>query len=207
MTQSELKIRVKNNLDDFGVWYSDKDLDDSIQDGYDEIVIFSQCIEKRGDLQFRANKPYCQWPNEIPADFYSVIQIWNSSNNPFFAGTDTRYESGLDFKYETISVSEPTNYTVIGPDRIGFDSRNISGDSVFTLFYKARAPKLTSDSVLLINENYILLPELYSTADLLEQNQEYSKATIYWAQYDPMLEEYRSKIQKIARADKVLTRS
>ena len=57
-----------------------------------------------------------------------------------------------------------------------------------------------------IDVKFQLMLENYGTADLLEQNQEYTKSSIYWAQYDKQLEDYRYKIQLLSKSDRMMVR-
>ena len=207
MTRDQIAHKVSRNLHDAGVtYYSAYDLNNSIQDAYDEIVVYSECIEKRIDIPYKSNTTYYQVGVELPADYYRVIKILNNEQNRWLSGSSDREQLNYSGDWETVN-STAYEFTILGHDRIGLNGRSSNATGTFKLLYKAQAPTLQGDTVLLINSSYILLPELYATADLLEQNQEFTKAQIYWNQYDPMLEKYREKIQVLAKPDRVFNRT
>lgn len=206
MTRAALAAKIRTNLNDLGItFYSVSDINESIQDAYDEIVVYSECIEKRTDINFTSNSSYYKVGEELPSDFYRVIGILNDETNRWLTGSFDRNELIYANDWETTSGTA-YNFTILGFDRIGITGRKSNATGYFKMFYKAQAPILQNSTHLLINDNFILLPELYATADLLEQNQEFSKASIYWNQYDEMLEKYRDKIQLLSKSDRVFTR-
>lgn len=207
MTRDEIAGKIRRNLNDAGItYYSAEDINDSIQDGYDEIAVYSECIEKRVELSFLANRTYINIRNLVP-DYFRPIYIYSDSNGRYLDLVDDRDLLSYRQNWEMImgSISE---YMILDSNQLGFSGRlnSVTSRDTFKLFYKATANILTSTAVPQINTNYQQLLIDYGTADLLEQNQEFQKATRKWMSYETMLEDYRTKIQLLAKSDRVFTR-
>ena len=207
MTRLQAISKIRQNLDDLGVtFYSVDDINESIQDAYDEIVVYTECLEKLTSLNWLSNYTYYDFSTLIP-DYYRLVKIFNNNNNRFIEASNARYNTSYRQDWE-ITSGTPTDFTLLGPKLVGFAGRSANATGSFKVWYKAKAPTITNDNhVFLINDNFIELIEFYTTADLLEQNEEFSKAGAQWQQYDVMLEKYREKIQLLAKSDRVFTRN
>ena len=210
MTLGQAKDKVRENLYDYGITYfSLEDVSDSIQDGYDEIVVYSECYEKWVDLfvgQINA-RPWVNFKELIP-DFYRLLGIYNRQTDMGIDLLADRDEDFYKLDWQNSKTGSVLTGIINGPE--WFAAPNWYADSQYKpwrVFYVAQAPKLTSDAdVFKIMHEYSKLIELYSTADLLEQNQEYIKASKYWEDYDKILEDYRRKIFLLSKADRIFTR-
>ena len=206
MTRKNMANKIRINLNDLGVtYYSEDDLIDSIQDAYDEITVYCECIDQEIDINFQNDLTYYNLTELVP-DFYRVIRVWHPGINQFmYIGSD-RDENSMRNDWE-LTQATPRDVIISGPNMLGFVGRNSNATGFFTLFYKAKGKNpLNDNDVFQINTNYLMLIENYCTADLLEQNQEFVKAQKYWEHYEPKLQEYRQKIQLLARSDRVFTR-
>lgn len=206
MKRAEIATKISENLDDLGItFYSKDDLNDSIQDALDEIVVYSECLDREWEIPFEDNLTYYNLHEIIP-DFYRIVRIWYPGISQFFGISSDRNELNYRLDWE-LRVANPRDLIIAGPNRIAFWGRHNGTTDKFKVFYKATAPALNDDMVIPINTNYMHLIENYCTADLLEQNEEFSKAMNYWNVYEPELENYKYKIQLLARSDRVYTRS
>lgn len=205
MTRDQIAGKVRENLSDLGItYYSVSDINESIQDAYEEVVVYCECIEKETDIEYRNDTTYYDLSALVP-DYYRPLRIFNTSENfQLRFGTD-REQDSWNTIWE-ISSRTARDAVILGPRYIGFNGRAAEATGKFHLNYKAQAPVLSGNSVILINAAYLLLLENYATADLLEQNQEYIKAQIYWNQYDEMIEIYRSKIMLLSKTDRRFAR-
>jgi len=206
MTRSQLATKIHMNLDDLGVSFNSvEDINESIQDGYDEIVVYTECIEKRTSLVYLADTTYYDFNQLIP-DYYRLLFIHDKTRNWFMTPV-MEHDTESGFLGWEISTGTVREYMILGPKYVGLSPRssNVSGD--FIVHYKATAPKLVDNSILRINSAYIQLPELFTIAEMLEMNQEFSKAQRYWVEYEKMLEEYRWKVQLWSQADRVFERT
>lgn len=208
MTRDQIATKVRDNLNDNGItYYSVTDINDSIQDAYDEVVVYCECIEKEATLNFVANNTYIDIKSLI-GDYYRPIFIYNQGTKLFLDFTHDRnlVSYRADWEYYVGSIRD---FAILDSTKLGFSGRlgTITANDKFKLYYKASANTLNGDSHLQISDAYIKLIENYATADLLEQNQEYIKAQTYWAEYDVDLEQYREKIQLLAKSDRMFTRT
>ena len=118
------------------------------------------------------------------------------------------------------------NYIINGTEWIALPNGYFtSSHKPLRFFYKATPPKVvatefavypipTSEVFPFADENHVFkilneyqkLIEYYVTADLLEQDQEFQKAMVYWKMYEPMLEEYRKKVLNLSKSDRIFAR-
>lgn len=206
MTRDQVAQIVKHNLDDAGVYYSDSDINESLQDAYDEIAVFTEFIERTIEISLQADTNYYNLSLLIP-DYYRLVYIYNIGKKQFIYPDVERKISGYRADWELAYQTE-TNFTINGPKYIGIFGRTafVEPNAKLKIWYKATAPIMQGNSIILINTNYIQLLENYSTADLLEQNQEFTKALEYWQTYEVDLLKYREKIQLLSKKDRVFSR-
>lgn len=205
MTRNQISAKVRDNLNDAGItYYSEADINDSIQDGYDEVVVYCECIDKTHTLNFLANTTYYKFSDLIP-DYYRPVHLRHSTLNFFLDPIPERDLFNGQDNWEIASRQE-RDFHILGPEYIGISGRTANPVGGITIFYKAQAPVLEGNSVPQILESFQILLEHYATADLLEQNQEYAKAQKYWKYYDIGIEKYRSKIQLLSKSDRVFVR-
>ena len=207
MTRKQIFDRVARNLNELGlVYYTPTDIIESIQDGYDEVAVYSECIERTWALLLRPNTTYYDMFTEIP-DYYRLIRAYNPKINGTLVVYSDRQELQLRQDWE-LGTSTPRDVMILGPRYLGIAGRiTVDSDIEVKLWYKAQANQLANDAdIPRINTKYQVLLEHYATADLLEQNQEFVKAETYWAQYEKKLNEYRFKIQLLSKADRVFSR-
>jgi len=214
MTRAEASKKIRNNLNDLGItYYTDKDINESIQDAYDEIVVYSECIEKWIDLPVNTliateggANPWVHI-SRIIADYYRPIALLNQTTRLFLSPLMDREQDDYRWDWQ-LGNGSVGDFIINGPEWLALpNSYTNVGNKPLRLFYKAKAPKMLVDTDFFrILEGFQILIEHYCTADLLEQNQEFSKATGYWNQYEPKLEEYRNKIQLLSKSDRVFNR-
>ena len=205
MTRDQIAVKIRENLNDHGItYYSSEDLNDSIQDAYDEIVVYTECIEKITKITLPGDSTYYNFATLIP-DFYRLMGIHNPEINAYLTPDTDRNQLNYRNNWETITGSA-RDFTILDYRYIGIAGRS-SYSRTFKIYYKAQAPTLSGSTSLLINSHYQILVEHYCTADLLEQNQEFNKAVNYWALYEHLLEDYKFKIKLLSKADRIFTRT
>lgn len=209
LTRGDIKVRVSANLEDRGVtFYSDADLNNSMQDGYNEIAAFCQCIIKNvPNINFLANNNYYDFANLTITDFLFPIGIFNQQSNLWLDDTLTlRDFDRLRYDWETW-IGTPQywaphsfKYVAIVPKFL-----SIGSTAKLTLRYAAKAPTFIADGdIPLIAEDMKVLLEEYSTADLLESADEYTKASEYWESYETRRIRYKERCARLAKADILL---
>lgn len=206
MTRDEISKRIRNNLNDAGItYYSEEDVNDAIQDGYDEVAVYCECIEKNVELPFKNDTTFYDFSEMIP-DYYRVTRIYSGVTSRWL---DVNLErENLAYASDWLTANGSADSFIIkGPKYIGITNKQPQAVGSFKVWYKAQADILSNNSVPKINMKFQILLEHYGTADMLEQNQEFSKSQLYWAQYNKMLEDYRQKIQLLAKTDHIFARN
>jgi hypothetical protein len=75
----------------------------------------------------------------------------------------------------------------------------------FKLVYAAQAPTLVNDSSTFLTATDVqTLFEFYVTADMLEQAQEYNKASEFWLKYNDSITEYADRVKRNNKHDLLL---
>jgi hypothetical protein len=232
MTRAAIKTDIRSNLWDAGVtFYSQDDLNDSVQDAYDDIVILSKCIIRKVNRSFLDDVTYYDAATDLGiSDYLGMTAIFNNRTKRWLDDNiSLRQLDNIRSDWETWTgspemwVPVTTKKFAIIPKitgsgmgdgaftRIAFSSAFFIGssagmvDNTFDLYYWALAPTLVNDnSTFLIAPDMNGLVEYYSTADLLEQAQEFVKAEGWWIQYYQGVEEYRERCANLAKSDLLL---
>ena len=208
MNRLDIATKIRDNISDAGItYYSKSDINESIQDGYDEVAVYSECIERWTVLPQVVDTTYYDFSTIIP-DYYRIISIWGMEYKMFMEPVVDRDLVSYQQDWELASYGS-REFMILGPNYVGISGRrsSIGSENQYRIYYKAQANKMTLDTdIPRININYHNLLELYGTADMLDQNQEYGKAAGYWNQYNDKLEKYKQKIQLLAKGDRVFTR-
>lgn len=223
-SSSPIQIRdvfsaVRDNLNEAGLkWYTEDDIMASIQEAYNKSVILLGAIEKSTFIP-QQSTPYYNLAVQIP-DFAFVSGIYNPATLLWLSGMSYKL---MKSTYQTyLAIGNPQYYNVQDFRRIIIWPYLPAASGVLFLTYKATAPivfipgngvassYVSYDHTPLLPYSVALpLLEYFSTADLLEQAREFTKATDYWNRLlkpDPttntsVLEQARKEIKDLARAD------
>src|SRR6266705_129132 len=203
MTFAQLKTNIRNSLNDNGItFYSADDINDSVDDSYQEIAALTQCIIKKTIVSFQTT-PYYDFKVLGINDFLAVTAIFNNNNNRWLRDNITYRDLDLLRSNWETWVCTPSfwlpasyKYTIIVPNY-----SNISGLQPFDLYYWATAPAVVDANTPLIANDMQKLIEWYGIADLIEQAEEFTKASIYWQQFFEGIEEYSQRVKNLAKSD------
>lgn len=201
-TFSQIKSVVRSNLNDAGVsFYSAADLIDSLQDGYDDVFFNTRCLIKKVTLNFHAS-PYYDFKLLGVSDFMCVIGIFNNNTNRWLMDDVTvRDLDKFRLNWE-LWEGEAEQWCPVNFDLNVLIPAHSIPTGNFDLYYAAVAPFIDDDSATpLIATDCQNLLENYVTGDLLEQAEEYIKATKYFELYFQGLENYSSRVKNLARRD------
>lgn len=227
--RGQIKTDIRNNLADAGIInYDENTLNDSLQDAYDDIAVITQYNVKEITLNWVSGLSYYNFPLLGVTDYLMPVGIFNNVTNlwlrddlnlrdfdrirrdwenwqgtpQFWAPSDPN-SIAVAAKYIGTVVSgafDPFSFT--NAFDIGSGFANLGS---FKLVYSAIAPQWTDDfNVPEIATDVQNLFEFYSTADLLEQFEEYTKADEYWQKYWSSIEEYASRVKRNNKADLLL---
>src|SRR5674476_201907 len=105
MTRDQIASKVQTSLNDYGVFLTAADLNDSIQDGYSEVTALSGCIFKAGVVNLTANLTYYDFGSLIP-DFLAVTAIFNPTIKRWMSPTNLRLLEDLRNDWE-LAIGNP----------------------------------------------------------------------------------------------------
>jgi hypothetical protein len=226
-TRGQIKTDIADNLTDLSInFYSDDDLNQSIQDAYDDIAILTQCVQKNVTLNWQGNLSYYNFKNLV-SDYLGTIAIFNNVTNLWlFDHLSLRDFDRLRRDWEKWNgapqfwaPSDPQRiaiapkYAAVAPngafDPLSFSAAFYIGTVVnlgsFVLYYYAIAPTLTSDTdVFLIDDDKDQMVTQYVTGDLLEQAQEFQKAAEWMSQYYDNIQDYAVRVKARCKSDLLL---
>jgi len=229
-TRGQIKTSVRQNLDDAGVsFYSDDDLNESLQDAYDDIAAMSQCICKTVNVQWLGQLSYYNFVTDLGLnDYLATVAIFNYATNMWLRDDlNIRDLDRIRRDWENwigtpqFWCSSDPNHIAIAPkygqndafggafDMFSFDDAfnigSLGSLGQFKLLYWAQAPRLQTDaSTFLMASDVQNLLEFYCTADMLETAEEFSKAQEYWEKYYNSLVDYSSRVKRNNKADLLL---
>lgn len=199
-TRDEISTIVRVNLNDLGVtFYSADDVNDALQDGYDDIAVFSGCIQKTANLTLLDNTVYYDIPAAI-SDFFAVVAAYNNNSNRWLEFQPLKHFDGVRIDWE-LWTGEPLFGSISNFRYLAFIPHQVDAVGTITIWYRALAPVLSGSTVPLIHTDEQDLLELYATADLLDQAEEYTKADSYWEQYFTRLMAYKKRVASLATSD------
>lgn len=183
-TRLDIAVACQSILEDVsGTFYTANDLNDSIQDGYDEICCVTGLIEKVVTLPFLSGQIYYNLYDSIPG-FLRINKLFSKAINRWLRFFDVRFFGAQRFDWEC-SLSTAWWSAIINYQYITFFSHYgppITAD--FDCMVNIGHDELVDNTTLLqIPDQYINGLVNYVIADMLEQAQEFTKAQDYWAEY------------------------
>ena len=214
MTRAQLRANVRSNLYDAGVtFYDDDAINQSLQDGYNEVAAKCRCITKSAAVQQLANQPYYDFLNVSGVtDYLGTVAIYNA-DTLFWLRDDVsiRDFDRIRRDWETWT-GEPQFWAPHSQQYIAVCpvlAAVITGVNLFTLWYWAQAPSFAAqespDSTApLIATDMQPLLEWYATGDLLEDAQEVTKAQDWWQRFEADKIKYRERCINLAKAQLLL---
>lgn len=179
MTRVDLAARLQNFFQNPN-YYQSVDLNDSIQDGLDEVCALTGCVFASATLPFQGNKTYYDLLTLLP-NYVGVFAIFNSVIKRWLYPTSLRKLQNVRYDWET-AYGTPYWFVPVTHRYIAiFMKPNVSNYGNMQIFYRASAPSPLTDQITLpIPDDHIHSLESYCITDLLEQNQEFQKAMEYF---------------------------
>lgn len=197
--RARLELTVTNNI-----YYDNYALDDSIQDGYDEIAAVSGLYVRATAIKFVANKTYYDLLSIIP-DYLGVIAIFNRTMNRWMYPSSVRKFDIDRIDWETCGGT-PYYFSPVSHRFVAIYKKPLVADyGQMYVFYHASAPTLGSSNTLAIPDQFITVLEDFNVTDLWEQNQEWSKASDRFKAYASNLEKLRVWVKTNRMPDRLPT--
>lgn len=205
MTRLQLKTRIAYNLGDVGEeFYSSTDLNDSIQDFYDEVAVRTGCISKTGSIVVVPGQVYYNLAALIP-DFYECVAIFNPTTNLFLNdSTPVRGFDNIRSDWENWTGNFQF-WAPVSPTLIATIPAPAAVTTSLVLYYNAQAPTITLDSdSFLLQDDLMESLEYAVTGDMLAQSEEFTKAQIYLNRYEEHILPIVQRYKNMAKADLLL---
>jgi hypothetical protein len=204
MTRDQLTVNIANTLKDAGLsFFTSTDINNAIQDGYDEISAFCHQIDATGNITLVVNKTYYNVPTLL-SDFLTVVAVYNNNTKRWLDPTSPRILRDTRWDWENW-IGEPKFFFPHSWEYIGIAPKPgiLSANPTLTLFYRAQADTLASSSIPKLNTNYNRLIESYAVFDLLTQAREYKKAQSFYKDYIAGIKEYKCETKSFASSDRI----
>jgi len=163
-------------------YYTAIDLNDSIQDGSDEIIAFTGCNYGTAVIPFVKDLSYYDFMALIP-DFIGVVAIFNSVTKRWMIPESVRKLDNIREDWEC-SIGTPEYFSLINHRYVVIYRKPgiVSYGNMYVL-YKASCPTLADSTTIPIPLEYSALIEEYVQTDLWEQQQEFTKASKCFKDY------------------------
>lgn len=195
--QTDLQLHFNNST-----YYTIDDLNNSLQDGLDEIVPFSGCVYKSAVVQITQFTTYYDLLTLLP-DYVGIVAIFNTTIRRWMWPTSLRKlnQSRIDWDvaYGTPEYFVPINHRYIAI----YKKPAVAHYGNLLVFYLASAPTLGDTTIIPIPDEYGTVLESYSKADLWEQAQEWGKAGVELKNYIESLEELRVLMKSKRNRDRL----
>src|SRR6516165_3720764 len=188
-TRLDVAQKLSNHFSN-SVYYDQQNVNDSIQDGLDEVCAVTGCIYKSASLPFTAKTTYYDMLTLLP-DYIGIVAMWNDTIRRWMFPTSLRklnqQREDWDSTYGTPYYFCPISHRYVA---IWLKPQVANYGQMF-VYYIASAPLLTDTTSIPIPDEHITALELYSIVDLWEQAQEWGKAISGFDDYSKNLENLR----------------
>ena len=193
-TRLDLESRLANFFPN-NQYYQQFDFQDSIQDGSDELCAFTGCVMDSATIPFTAGVTYYDMLTLIP-NYIGVIAIFNSVYKRWMFPTSLRKLAQVRWDWET-AFGPPYWFAPVSHRYIAiFMKPGQPGYGNMQVFYRASGPNPLQDTTPIpIPDDHIQSIEEYCITDLLEQEQEWTKASKYFQSYQENCEKLKIYIQ------------
>lgn len=189
MTRDQIAAKIQTNLNDAGVLYTADDLNDSLQDGYSEVAAFTGCIYKVASIDLVANLSYYDFGSLI-SDFFAVTAIFNTNTKQWLSPTNLKVLESIREDWE-LAVGNPFLFWPVNFRFVALYPRMTSALGSLYVVYRAQADVLTASSEPAIPLEQQAILENYTTSDLLEQAEEFTKAQLEFNTYVQAIKDLR----------------
>lgn len=201
-TRLVMQQRLRNYFNNNN-YYSGDDLNNSIQDGLDEVVALSGCVYNSATIQFTANTTYYDMVTLLP-DFIGLVAVFNNQIKRWMTPVSVKKLDGFRIDWEIVGGT-PWYFSIMNYRYMAIYQKPLAGNyGPMYVFYVAAAPNpLTDTTILPIPDDHMQALENYCITDLLEQQQEFTKATSALKDYGKRIEQLRVWMQNRRDKDRI----
>jgi hypothetical protein len=206
MNLYDMRTEVRRRLDESTVsadFWTDADIDDAINEGYEEISDATEWYETFAILSLYSNQTYYDLRTYLGETFLTPRRTFNNTTHRWLSACDVR---DLDFRTSIqweLNTGEPEHQMLRGLWWLGLYPKK--GDDAGTLkFYFTGIPQpLTSyDEPGFPHEFQRALVE-YALCELLAQAAETKKALAHWAKYQEFEVRFYNYVRNRISLDRV----
>jgi hypothetical protein len=203
MNRLDMQVRLQNFFNN-PAYYTSIDMNDSIQDGLDEVVAFSGCVYKSAVVHFQQNLTYYNLLQQLP-DYLGLVAMFNNVIKRWMFASSVRKFQQDRIDWECV-YGTPQYFSVVNHRYVAiYRKPSVPNYGDMIVYYRAAAPLLDDSTKIPIPEDHINVLEDYVITDLWEQNQEFTKAQDQLAKYQANLEELRKYIRNKRNPDRTMS--
>lgn len=182
MNRTDVRTRVMEEMEDNDTFISSTNLNDSIQDGYDDLVVGAEMIEKQASIAAVSGQLYYDL-SALISDYYSVTGIYSTNMGRWLESTDreTMRDRKIDWELMTGGAQW---YMVVDNKRVAIIPYQPTASDTYLVNYNAAAPTLDDTTGMVIPVENQRVMDHYTLAEMQEQAREFEKAKSNWAEYE-----------------------
>jgi hypothetical protein len=203
MTRTEAAVDVFGELENNNTYYSTTEVNDAIQDAYDEVALYAKTIEQQGEISLAANTGYYNL-RSLFSNFYSPIGVFNELDGRWLTPTSTMKLDAMRLDWELMTGS-PKWVFMASPEYLCVVPRPSASVGVLTLHYNACAPTLTDTTTIIVPEETKTIIPSYALMQMHEQAREFQKALDYEKDYEKDLRDTATFMARRASPDRMYT--
>lgn len=196
MTRDEIATQVKTELDDLGASFYevDKDINPSIQDGYNLISALCEADEGYATINFVDELVYYDF-SALISNFLHVIGIFNNTTRRWLNPIGMLDLLRMRDDWELIT-GQPRYFVPVDWKHCLLNPVLTHATGSMIVMYKAKAGTLSSNSTPNLPPEYqdVLLD--YTVDDLLDQCEEFHKAMTYFNLWNTSVDNIKRVIDK-----------
>jgi hypothetical protein len=200
MTRVDMQVRLQNQFNN-PTYYDVQAMNDSIQDGLDEVTALTGLVWQSATLPFTDNLTYYDLITLL-GNYVGVYAIYNAVINRWLIPTSVKHLDQVRIDWES-AYGTPYYFVPINHRYIAiYKKPNGPNYGNMYIYYLASAPLLNDGLVLPIPDDHITALESYCIRDLWEQNQEFTKASDMMETYITNLEALRVLMKNRRNSDR-----
>ncbi len=195
-TLTDIGNRVQRNLDDLNANFFKRatDINPSIQDGYNLVAALTETIEKSATITLQSGLVYYDFATLIP-DYLRIFGIYNNNTNRWMHPITPLALYRVRDDWE-LANDQPYWFWPINYRKVALFPVLATATGTITVLYKAKADTLLDDSTPQVPIERDGALEFYSSGDLLEQAEEFTKALDYMGMLDMEIEQIKKVLRE-----------
>jgi len=201
-TRLDVAAKLQNQFGN-SIYYDKQAVDDSLQDGIDEVCAFTGCIYKSAAIPFTQYTTYYDLLTLLP-DYIGIVAMWNDTIRRWMWPTSLRKLNQQRIDWD-VALGTPYYFCPISHRYVAIWLKPGAPDyGRMFVFYRAAAPLLDDNEPIPIPDEHITSLELYSITDLWEQAQEWGKASEAASDYIKNLNALRILMRNKRNSDRIM---